>query len=125
MGYRSDITFVLLKSDYEELVNLMEPVSAFGHKELTNNVKYMTTPDETYARVDLEQWKWYSSYPEVALINKFLARHRHSLVIIGEEVDDIVVDNVPNDEWGCDEEFEYMLWVDRVVTSDFVEDEED
>ena len=122
MGYRSDVAFVLCKYDFDRLVDEMKVVDSSMAECLVDNAKYMTTPDEVYVKSTFEWYKWYDEYKEVDLINKFLSKTRHTFVRIGEDADDTVVDIVSEDERGVDEEFYYMLWVDRKIGGEFVED---
>jgi hypothetical protein len=132
MGYLSDVQIVLLKSDYTELINKLESKADYSYLYLAeifkDSAKEMTTPDETYVMFGtnlIGGIKWYISYPEIALVEDYLSKHRHSFIRIGEAMDDIEIDNKSEDEWGCDEEFEWFLEVQSIINTDnFIPDEE-
>lgn len=125
MGYRSDVTMVLWKPHFDELIKGLSAKEEWKYLAdiFKRNAKEGTTPDETYVMTSVDCFKWYSEYDEIDFVERFLNKHRHSFIRIGETVEDIEIDNKSWDEWGSDEEFEWMLDVKVVADCDWFDDD--
>ena len=120
MGYRSDIRIVLTEQDFNKLIDLLEKEieNPYLAQTFKSSMETMTTPDDVYVMFGVNDIKWYSSYPEVSLTEKFLNNHRHSFARIGEDIGDTEVNMLTCDEDGEDEEFYNFLWVQRDFDTD-------
>ncbi len=124
MGYRSEVALATRKQDFKILKNLAK-----------ENQIVLDFIDEADIKADddivILHWdwvKWYSDYPEIKAIDKFLDELReknapYKFIRIGESVEDVEVDiNYGNeDEYGEDitERIDTVIEVNRSVNIDF------
>lgn len=122
MGYRSDVVIVMWKPDFEEFTKQAKELNDDWLMEMANNAKSIVTPDEEYKVIKQEWVKWYDEYPAVRFMNKFLADKRHSFARIGEDNDDIEIETKSWDDRGGDEEFYYMVGIERKIVVEGLEE---
>lgn len=124
MGYRSEVALATRKQDFKILKNLAK-----------ENQIVLDFIDEADIKADddivILHWdwvKWYSDYPEIKAIDKFLDKLRekdapYKFIRIGESAEDVEVDiNYGNeDEYGEDitERIDTVIEVNRSVNIDF------
>ena len=121
MGYRSDVVIVMWKPDFEEFTKQAKELNDAWLMEMANNAKSIVTPDEEYKVINEEWVKWYDEYPAVRFMNKFLADKRHSFARIGEDNDDIEIETKSWDDRGTDEEFDYIVGIERKIVIEGLE----
>lgn len=107
MGYRSNVSIVLKKDDFERLAGLSAQC----------DYDYIASADtlETFVRHDGQAWvhlgwvdvKWYVDFSEVRLIQDFLADVPHEFLRSGDELEDVEHENSTDE---CD-----VLYVKKTI----------
>lgn len=119
MGYYGKVAIVLWKPDYDEFAEKYREEIKRPLKSTFDEIKEFSTPDETYVLLYAESTKWYEydeEFKDVRLVMDFIKNIRHSFVRIGEDRDDVVVENKCWDNRGSDEEFEYFIDTETRIT---------
>ena len=90
MGYCSEVALILKKSDYDELMALVQPLKEKDQLGfLKNDPKSCEYDDEEYVCVHDDWIKWDNSYNEIDLIEKFIfdGKRTFGFVRVGEDGD--------------------------------------
>lgn len=97
MGYRSDVALGIVFADAAKLKDFALKVMAFQPEEVREALEqYSASEDDAMIFAFLEQWKWYTSYPEVqahVALQKLAREHGAATAYIRVGEDDGDVEN--------------------------------
>lgn len=91
MGYRSEVSIVLLEEDYNKLLDEAKPLLEQDpycvlHREPVRRFKWGS---ENYIHLYWGAVKWYQGMDDIDFVERFLRDHEHSYIRIGEDSEDI------------------------------------
>lgn len=90
MGYRSQVSIVLLEEDYNKLLDEAKPLlERYPYCVLHREPKHFERYGEKFICLRWDAVKWYNGADDIDFVEHFLEDHEHSFIRIGEYYDDI------------------------------------